>query len=62
MDNTVSDKIVNENSVDYIRPSISKVVISRKDYIKISNPDYKPRNPKAKKIIDDLMEFFDANA
>jgi len=47
---------------DYIgKPFISKVVINSKDYKKISNPDYKPRNSKAKKIIDDLMEFLDTN-
>jgi len=47
---------------DYIgKPFISKVVINHKDYKKMSNPDYKPRNSKAKKILDDLMEFVDAN-
>jgi hypothetical protein len=47
---------------DYVgEPFISKIVINRKDYKKISNPDYKPRNSKAKKILGDLMEFFDTN-
>ena len=47
---------------DYIGKSfISKVVINSKDYKKISNPDYKPKNSKAKKILDDLMESFCAN-
>ena len=47
---------------DYIgKPFISKIVINSKDYKKISNPDYKPRSSKAKKTLDDLMEFFDAN-
>ena len=47
---------------DYIGKSyISKIVINSKDYKKISNPDYKPKSSKAKKTIDDLMGFFDAN-
>ena len=43
------------------KPFISKVVINSKDYKKVSNPDYKPRSSKAKKNLDGLMEFFDAN-
>jgi len=47
---------------NYIGKSfISKVVINSKDYKKISNPDYKPRNSKAKKKLDELMEFFNTN-
>jgi hypothetical protein len=50
------------NFEDYIgKPFISKVVINSKDYKKLSNPDYKPRSSKAKKNLDDLMEFFDTN-
>jgi len=47
-----------EKTVNHLIPS--KVVISRKDYKKISNPDYKPRSSKTKKILDEFMEFFHA--
>jgi hypothetical protein len=55
----LKDVIKFENYIG--KPFISKVVINSKDYKKISNPDYKPRSSKARKAIDDLMEFFDTN-